>query len=138
MPRIVTDPNTHVEYVVLEGPGALDWMNALFYGAGDTRHQVTMKARRKARRAGQRVEKSKLIFTFTVLVDGAQREDGSGKNWIFRGWITARHGRSCEWVPVTGFYETHRNSGRIFVWNKGVNPPDWPMMSQNSGLEPRA
>ncbi len=54
-----------------------------------------------------------------VKVDGALREDGSGRNWMLRCSAMLKDG----FHHVTCFYSTGRRSGTLVIWDSEVIPP---------------
>ena len=81
-------------YKIFDGPSKWDLSISLFDGASSERRPVKFKI------AGHQ---------YQVLIDGVEREDGSGENWNFHGRVS-QPGMEFQ---VNGFYSTKRRQGVI-------------------------
>ena len=85
-----------VRYDITDGPSKMDFMLSLF--DGDTQHRRPV------------------VFTLrgegltSFIIDGVEREDGSGENWIFKG---SYYLGSISRILAHGFFSTRMRKGWI-------------------------
>ena len=91
---------------IVNGPSWGDMMFSQWHGNSKGRHSVQFRVD-----WGERIPTvSGNTDLFAVIINGADREDGSGESWIFRGYA----GRD----KVSGYYSTRTRKG----WIEFVDP----------------
>lgn len=91
-------------YLIIEGPSKMDFMLAIFDGGPNNRRPVVFRLVDPDPHPDSQLQDELTSF----ILDGAEREDGGGENWIFKGFY---HLGKVSKIPAHGFFSTSMRRG---------------------------
>lgn len=98
---------------IVDGPSKYDLSVALFHGGSSERHKVVFRLKRTDEPVpwvGLASGKP-AVPAAVCTINAAEREDGSGENWNFRGYLQGHPSRISS--RVSGYYNTQHRTGWI-------------------------